>query len=396
MGLPTDKTLKFLQLHWEDIPERLLFNASRYPEVDMPWVAQQIEGRKQAQIKWPSLVGLESLYYPPRLNREQASSEQLAQYKSMLLPEGTISLADLTGGMGVDSYYFSKRCRQVDYVELDEELCLLAAHNFQQLEAGNIQCYHKDSMAWIAERKAYDVIYIDPARRSQKGRKVSAFEDCTPNLLEHLGLLKNHCRRLIVKASPMISIPEAVLQLGNVSEVHVLALQGECKEVLFVLEQAQLAAPVYHCLNLGSGQPELTFQDEEELRAFSATVYCTAIQRFLYEPNAAIMKSGFYNSVACRYGLKKLARNTHLYTADILITDFPGRVFEVLSEVKLNARVVASLIPERKAHVVSRNYPDTAQNIMQKLKLSEGGTQFIIATTLGTRPTAFLANRVIM
>lgn len=387
-------TIDFLQLHWDSDPAKLLFASRSHPDVDMPWVAQQIEGRRQARDKWPSLAQDARILYPPRLNREQASSEPLARYKRDLLSGSGLRAADLTGGMGIDSLWFASRAAQVDYVEFDPELCRTAQANFATLGADNIRCHCSDSMEWLAAQDPFDLIFIDPARRDVQGRKVAAFEDCTPNLLAHLDLLLQQGRRIVIKASPMISIPEAVRQLDGVSEVHIVALKGECKEVLFVLDREHPAPLQYHCANLESGQPTVPFLEAAEASAAEEVSYCSAPGRYLYEPNAAIMKSGCYNSMAVRYPVQKLARNTHLYTCDELLDSYPGRVFEILGEVRLAPKELCREIPDRKAHLISRNHPDSAPDLMKRLKLKEGGSLFVIATTVGSHPTGFLARRI--
>lgn len=390
--MPTNKDIEFLQFHWDDDPMKLLFASHRYADIDIAWVAQQLEGRKQALAKWPLLASNPQIFYPPKLNREQSSSSALAQYKAeQLLLNKHSKVADLTGGMGIDSYYLSLVAGHVDYIELNPTLVETTQHNFEVLKATNITCHCAESMQWISQQGHFDLIYIDPARRDANGKKVSAFESCEPDVLANLSLLLDHCDRLAIKASPMISIPEAVNQLGNVSQIHIVAYKGECKEVIFILSDNH--QQLVTCANLESQQPTLTFTQTEELECENTTSYSTHLQKYLYEPNAAIMKSGFYKSIAQRYSLDKLARNTHLYTSNTLIESFPGRVFEVLQEVKLNTKELYRLLPDRRAHVVSRNHPEAAPALQQRLKIKEGGDLFVIATTLGEKPIALLAKR---
>lgn len=391
--MPTLADIEYLQFHWDDDPVKLLFAAHSHPEIDMAWVAQQLEGRRQAATKWPDLALEPHVWYPPKINREQASSTALARYKSEQLDlQPNTRMADLTGGMGIDSLHFAQRAAEVHYVELDSLLCDTASHNFKVLNATNVTTHCDNCLAWIERQGHFDLIYIDPARRDANGKKVAAFEECQPDLLGNLQLLRSHCDRLVVKASPMISIPTALDQLKEVSRLHIVALKGECKEVLFELASTPLQEVV--CANLESQQPTLSFDPQEEAAAEHSLRFATRAQRYLYEPNAAIMKSGFYKSMATRYHLEKLARNTHLYTSDTLVEEFPGRIFETLQEVKLNAKELARLLPDRKAHVISRNHPDPAPTLQQRLKIKEGGDLFVVATTLGEKPTTFLSQRI--
>lgn len=396
------KILTFAHDHCNDDPLKLLLQQLRYPEIDLGLVAQQLEGQRQASTKWPTLARCEGYYFPPRLNREQSSSEATARYKARLFAAlGGGSFADLTGGMGVDSYFMSRCATHADYCEVDEGLCDIARHNFDVLGADNIVCHCGDSMEMIASLGRYDLILIDPARRDSHGRKVAAFEDCTPNLLENLQTLREHCQQLMVKASPMVDIHTAVAQLGAVSDVHVVALNGECKEVLFMVCGTEIddtsGEPKIHCIDLdGHGEActgeEYLFTWEDE--ASAVPCFATEMGAYLYEPNAALMKGGCYNSICNWFGLKKLARNTNLYTGENLIERFPGRRFKVLQPMTLNSKEAGRLIPDGRAHVVVRNYPLAAAELQKKLKLKEGGSLFVIGATLGSHLQGWICEMV--
>ena len=388
--------IDFAKEHEGEDTARLLLSAARYPAIDMPAAVQQIEGLRTAREKWPRLVQCETYLYPPRLNREQASSETTARYKADLLATlhpSPANLADLTGGMGMDTMAFAQVEEQVDYVERDPQLCTLMEHNLKALGIDNVRVHCADSIEWLTQQeKAFDIIYIDPARRATSGHKVSVFEDCTPNLLEHLELIRTHCHKLLIKASPMIDIDLAVRQLGTVEKVHIVAVKGECKEVLFVCG-ASCVAPQISCVAIDkandvAGTTTLTFTREEESRAEGC--YAERVGRYLYEPDAAVMKGGPYKLLCQWYKLGKLARNSHLYTSDQRVEGFPGRVFEVLQEAKLNKKEIQTLIPEGKAHVVTRNYPLEAAVLQHQLGLTEGGDKFVIATSMGKRKCGFL------
>lgn len=376
-------------------------SASRYPDIDMPAAVQQIEGLRMAQEKWPSLAGKEEFEYPPRLNREQASSEATARYKATLAGE-VASIADLTGGMGIDSFAFATIHRPaginqptVTYVERDPALCALMERNCRALGIGNVDVHCADSLEWLARQEPYDLLFIDPARRSAAGRKVSAFEDCTPDILQHLDILRSRCRRLMVKASPMIDLHQAVKQLGTVSEVHIVAVKGECKEVLFLCEDSA-NEPTIICVNLNNQIAQnspiipvsFSFRPSEEHAA--EALYTAAVERYLYDPHATLRKAGCFRLLSQRYGLPLLAPNTHLYTSPTLLPDFPGRVFEVLREVPLNRKAVKAALPDGKAHVVVRNFPAEAAALQRQLGLREGGDRFVIAATVSSRLVGLL------
>ena len=387
--------IDFIKTHRDEDTAKLLLSASRYPDIDMPAAVQQIEGLRTAREKWPSLLQHEGYLYPPRLNREQSSSEATAKYKASLLltPHSALCtphLIDLTGGMGVDTIAFAQVAGNVDYVERAPQLCTLMEHNRSLLELENIAVHQADCFEWLAhsEIDRYDTIFIDPARRSASGRKVAAFEDCTPDILEHLPLLRLRCNMLIVKASPMIDISEACRQLGEVAEVHIVSLKGECKEVLFLCNGSE-SETVVHCADIkGDGVADFAFTRSAE--AAAEVSYCSAVGRYLYEPGAALMKGGPYKLIGERWNLEKLARNTHLYTADTQGDGFPGRCFEVVQEVKLDRKELAHCLPDGRAHVVTRNYPVEAAALQRQLGIKEGGDLFVVATTVGSLKKGFL------
>ncbi|MBR4773836.1 MAG: class I SAM-dependent methyltransferase [Bacteroidales bacterium] len=393
-------SIDFARKHVNEDTARLLLSAARYPAVDMPAAVQQIEGLRMAAEKWPSLLACEDYLYPPRLNREQASSEATACYKaSLIAPHSSLTtVADLTGGMGIDSLALATVAGHVDYVERDPQLCTLMEHNCQALGTDNVSVHCGDSLEWLEHHDRFDLIFIDPARRDKGGRKVAAFEDCTPDLLLALPLLRSKGQRLLVKASPMIDITLALRQLGTVAEVHVVAVKGECKEVLFLCDSVHDGSAVVHCVNLSTlsiqntptTQNTLTFILSEE--AAAEPRYCTAAGRYLYDPHAALRKAGCFRLLGQRYGLPLIGPGSHLYTSDLLVPDFPGRTFEVLREVKLNKKNIVEALPDGKAHVVVRHFPAEAAALQRQLGLREGGDLFIVATTVGTRRTAFLCS----
>lgn len=391
--------LTFADEHEGDDVVRLLLQKERYPDMDLRFAVQQIEGRRVAAEKWPGLAAHRSYLFPPKLNREQSSSEATAKLKGRIAERvmalqqccktsnGSVvrHLADLTGGMGVDSLALATimdGAVEVDYVEMDAELCSLMEYNCGTLGVKNIRVHQAESMHWLEDRtEVYDLIYIDPARRDRKGRKVTAFEDCTPNILEHLRLLSKHCRWLMVKASPMTDIHAGLEELGGVVEVHVVAVKGECKELLFVCGASEGEARIV-CHNLWNGYDEaFAFSFSEEA---TASVGFAKAMDYIYEPNAAVMKAGAFRLVGEKWGVAKLSQNTHLYTGERLLEDFPGRQFRVLQALKMCRKAMHEVLPEGKAHVMTRNYPISAEELQKKLGLKEGGELFVVATREGS------------
>ena len=392
--------IEFVREHRDEDTVALLLKQERYRGVDMGMVAQQIEGWRRAAVKWPSLAHCETFLYPPRLNREQSSSEDTARYKREVvaprLRRGA-AVADLTGGMGIDSMALAalEGCT-VDYVERDAELCRLMAHNVGQLGLKNVRVCCGDGLEWLArqEQPQFDLLYIDPARRDSRGRKVAAFEDCTPDIGQHLDLLKRKARLLMVKASPMMDIDSGAAVLGPGTEVHVVAVGGECKELLFLWDAERGEAPLtIHCIDIVEGEVrDYVFCREEERQCDGR--YATQVGRYLYEPDAALMKGGPFKLIGMRQDVEQLGRNTHLYTSDTLREWPRGRRWEVVCPLQLSRKAVAAVLPGGRAHVVTRNYPERAEELQRRLGLKEGGDLFVVATTVGRQRCAMLCKSV--
>ena len=379
-----EELVDFVDRHGDDDCAELLLRRDRYPGIDIPMAVQQIEGRREAAVKWPSLAAFRNYLFPPRLNREQSSSEQTAHLKSRLvqrvLSTATPHIADLTGGMGIDTLMLAQITgSKVDYVEQDGHLCQLMRHNTNVTGNGNISIHHADSMQWLSTSDImYDLIFIDPARRDSHGRKVAAFEQCTPDIIKHAKLLRDHCRRLMVKASPMADISLAVKQLGDVDEVHVVALHGECKELLLLCGGGG-DEPRIFCHNIKEGKETtpFTFLQSEETKL---PIKVSPPLSYLYEPDATLMKAAPFKTISQRWDVGQLAKHTHLYTGHEPIKDFPGRQFKILQTLKLNRKSIADAIAGGKAHVVTRNFPMSASELQRHLGLAEGGEMFVVAT----------------
>lgn len=396
-----DTIRKFAEEHLFEDTSKLLLSANRHPEIDMVAAVQQIEGKRAAKEKWPTLFDSTGYEYPPRINREQSSSEATARHKSAIAStlvknQQQIQIADLTGGMGIDSMALAHlnngiQCK-THYIEHDSELCSLMERNTQALGIKNIETHNEDCIKWIKESATtFDIIYIDPARRDTNGKKVSAFEDCSPNILANLETLRSFSTWIMVKASPMIDITLAEKQLQSVVQIHIVAVHGECKEVLFVCGDKKSETEIY-CTDLGHTTKTIQFTRSQESQ--SQAIYCDGTMgRFIYEPNASIMKGSPYKLMSTTNKIAILDRNTHLYTSDDLIPDFPGRIFEIEKQISLNKKHIIKELPNRKAHVISRNHPMTAEEIRRQTSIKEGGDKFIIATTVHHTHQAFLCSR---
>ncbi len=400
----TDDLRIFIAQHANDDVNRLALQSKSYPHIsreDMIFALQQIEGRQKAQSKIPSFCQCNDILYPQRLSMEQCSSEQTARYKADLiktliantLPNKTgTTFADLTGGFGIDTYFISQQFSQSHYVEQNSELCHIAQHNFQVLNS-NITIHNQNTSDFLQLTPPIDVIFIDPARRNSQGKKMVLLQDCEPNIIELRTLIRQKSSLHIVKMSPMIDIHQAISILQP-TELHIVATDNECKEVLAVCPTHQPTEPeniTLKAVNLLADNKKEEFVFTLSAESHADVIYASDLQHYIYEPNAAIMKAGAFKSVGQYYNIPKLAPNTHLYTSDNLISDFPGRIFEIQStDIKS--------LSSRQANILTRNYPLSSPQLQAQLfkkhHIKPGGTDYIIGTTIGTRHVLIHAIRI--
>lgn len=378
--LISENTKKFILEHVEDDVFRLGFHASRYPEVEMHVAVVQIEGHQKAKLKLPSWYANSDIIYPPHLALEQCSSEMTANYKASLVEGNT--MVDLTGGFGVDSSFLARKFAKAVYVEQQDELCELAAHNFEALGLTNIETVNEEATDYLSNMEKVNLIYIDPARRNKQGGKVFAVSDCEPDLLEINDLLLQKADKILVKLSPMLDVYAAMQQLKNVAEVHIISVANECKELLLLLDSDQHDSPTIHCVNLNkTGNQSFSFNRDEESTA--ECQYASFMSNYLYEPNASVLKAGAFKVLAKRLNIEKLHPNSHLYTSDAPITDFPGKIFRVNGYSTFNKKDLHKFLGGmKKANISVRNFPMAATELHKRLKLTDGGNEFIFATTL--------------
>ena len=291
------------------------------------WPSRQINGKQKTRSKIPAFFDNDELLYPVQLSLEQSSSESTAKYKSTLC-EGN-ALVDLTGGFGVDSYFLSARFNTACYVERNEELCSLAKHNFKSLGRENIEVINANSEIFLSEIAPVDWIFIDPARRSESGKKVVFLSDCEPDVSALSDTLLSKAKKVLIKLSPMMDISAALRELPNTAEVHIISVDNECKEILLLMDQGKHNNQLIRTVNFGKNKETEYFDFHSEEEQPIAVSFASQPEKYLYEPNSAILKSGAFKLVANRFDLYKLHKNTHLYTSSKLSLNFPGRVFEV-------------------------------------------------------------------
>lgn len=370
------------------------------------WFLQQVEGRERTADKLPTFAAIDDWWYPVRLSCEQCSSELTARYKSHIVngkcPNG--KCLDLTGGYGVDTFFLSAAFAHTDYVEQNEELCRIVEHNKGLWDTGDglrdISVHNATAEEFLKTAGQYDLIFLDPARRDSHGGKVFRLEDCTPNVVELLPTLLQHLTpegRLMLKLSPMLDLTQALKTLAIsywplAWDVHVVAVKNEVKEVLLLSRNPSpvTLAPSITAIDLSKKDQAFTFTRKEEAEANSLPFReGLGVGFFLYEPNAAILKAGANKLVAQRFGLRKLDINTHLYTSDKLIADFPGRVWMVKETITSHH----SPLTFTQANVLTRNYPLTPEQLKKKMHLKDGGEDYLIGARVNGRPTLFWAQR---
>ena len=432
----------------------LAFQRKKFPHLtdeEFRFMVQQEEGRARLRDKLPTLVEQADWWFPPRLACEQCSSELTATYKAALIRQHYTpspspcgegrggSFIDLTGGYGIDSFYLSAFATEAHYVEQDPELCRIAAHNFARTRP-HLQVHNTTAEEFLrtlpdANKENNVLIYLDPARRDTHGGKVFRIEDCTPNIIDLLPLLQQKSTVLMIKLSPMLDITAALRSLGEGWQVHVVAVRNEVKELLFVKSIPQLQQdPPHpslrregvrlpstvdsnlHTLPLCWGSwrvsdvlggsytaanyahehwQTLTFTLQQEQEAQVSYWNLQHTPRYLYEPNAAILKAAAFRFVSEGFRLAKLAPNTHLYAADHLLTDFPGRMWEVIAPLTSSMlKHLPETLREQGASILTRNYPLSADQLRKKLKLKDSATQTIIGVRVADKPTLFWAKKI--
>lgn len=375
----TPETKAFIVQHLNDDTDRLLLSAHRYPGVDMPFVVDQILARRQLKNKLPEWAANDDLIMGGRVPAEQCSSEQTALYKQSLVKGA--SICDMTGGMGVDLFYMSRGLKKAIYTERQHHLCENARHNFSVLGADNIEIREGDGQTMPIPD--VDTICLDPARRANDGSRVYDLASCEPNVVEWQEELLSHCKRLVVKMSPMADVSRVLKLMPAISQIHIVGVKGECKEVLAVCDKEIPANDVeIFCVDmLQSRNHELRYRVSEEENGRSA--FAEQVGTYLYEPDVCILKAGAFKTLCSRFDILKLDVNSHLYTSDVLVPDFPGRVFLVDERLPFSSKSIKSLSKAfPKANITARNFPMTADELRKRSGIKDGGDIYLFATML--------------
>ncbi|MBR6187761.1 MAG: class I SAM-dependent methyltransferase [Prevotella sp.] len=414
-----EATLQYVLQHAHDDIRMLALRGCKDAQVNLPLALQQIQGRQTARHKLPSWAAIDGIVYPPHLNMEQCSSELTACYKrgiaDRILSLGVAQIVnrkssnskflDVTGGFGVDFAFMADAFDEAVYVERDPDLCALAAHNLAHLGKKNVSTICADAVSYLSSISSdnFALIYLDPARRDMHGARTYALADCTPDVTTMMDNLLRHSHYVLLKLSPMLDWRKAIADLSphHVQEVHIVAVDNECKELLLLLARQDTNSQHFQSsiFNLKfSTAPSLFCTDIHSRDGFH-TEYCPSSQSlpieekeiytqelegsFLYEPNVAVMKAGCFRELAADFNVRQLAPNSHLFTSATQVTSFPGRSFRITAITTMNKRDLRTKLGHlQRANISVRNFPLTADELRRRLKLADGGTDYIFATTL--------------
>ncbi|MDR2293366.1 MAG: class I SAM-dependent methyltransferase [Prevotellaceae bacterium] len=375
-----EQTQKFIRQHIDDDSHLLALAAKQNPEINISFALNQIAAHQQAKQKIPSWYLNDKLVFPPKISMEQCSSEATARYKANLC-KGE-NFADLTGGSGIDFSFMSQNFKRSFYVEKDEYLSKLAKYNFDVLALKNIEIINCSSNIFLEDSVNFDWIYIDPSRRNVNNKKEILIENCSPDILKIKNIILKKSKNTLIKLSPVFDLVELQRKLSNITQIHVVAVKNECKELLVKMEQNCDNNIEIVCVNINdSGKQIFSFNPANEKKI--EYDFVQNVQKYLYEPNVAIQKSGGFKSIAQRFGLKAINANSKIYTSDTYITDFYGRIFIVEDVVSFNkTELKTNLKNIKKANITVRNFPLSVADLRKKLNIDEGGDIYLFATTI--------------
>lgn len=355
---------------------KLALQKNPFPDTEWIRILNQIEAKAKAKEKLPIWFNTKNIIYPSKVSVEQTSSEPTALYKTNIVSGE--QLIDLTGGFGVDDYFFATKIKQVVHCEINPELSETVKHNFEQLNIKNIECFSGDSLETLKKlNRKWDWIYIDPSRRNDVKGKVFMLKDCLPNVPENLDFYFENSNAILIKTAPLLDISAGLSELKNVKTIHIVALENEVKELLWELHKDYSGDISLKTVNLNKRAVdtfEFVLNQESKIPDYSLP------KNYLYEPNSAIMKSGGFDEVGLSFNLNKLHKHSHLYTSEELIS-FPGRIFEITNTFLYNKSEMKNYLSGKQSNITTRNFPDSVDTIRKKWKIKDGGNLYTFFTT---------------
>ncbi|WCM42817.1 class I SAM-dependent methyltransferase [Flavobacterium sp. CBA20B-1] len=353
----------------------LALKKNPFPDCEWSWILNQIQAKQKAEKKLPTWFANNDIVFPNTLSIEQTSSEALAKFKSELISGE--KLIDLTGGFGVDAFYFAKRFKKVIHCEFQEDLSAIVQHNFNVLNVDNIEAISGDSITYLKKStENFDWIYIDPARRDDKKTKVFLLKDCTPNIVELHDLLFEKSDNILIKVAPLLDISSILNELSNVKTIYAIGLQNEVKELLIVLQRDFIKEPELIAVNISN---DGTFHQDTFPLNDAMDCQLSLPFNYLYEPFSSYLKIGVYNHLTIKFKVQKLHKHSHLYTSNELI-DFPGRSFKIEQIIPYNKKEI-KFLENTKCNITTRNFPLKVEEIRKKHKIKDGGDLYAFFTT---------------
>lgn len=355
---------------------KLSLRKSPFATVSSTELAMQIDSKKRSETKLPTWFKTRDIYYPPKLAIEQCSSEIAAAYKADLITGENV--IDLTGGFGVDAYYFALKAANVSHCETNHDLSEISRHNSVKLNV-RINYLNTDGLSYLKESgKQFDTIYLDPSRRVAN-KKVFLLKDCEPDVITNLDLLTGHCSLLMIKTAPLLDIQSGIQELKAVSSIHIISIRNECKELLFLIRKGETSAdPLITCAFPGSYKNgAYTFRISEE-KNYEISQYSKPL-KYIYEPDAALLKAGCFKLITRDFALHKIHQHTHLYTSFELNQSFPGRIFQLKNVSEYGRFIKENKI--RKANIICRNFHSNPEELKKKLKINDGGDEYLLFCT---------------
>lgn len=369
--------------------QQLALQKNPFSELDYKIVLNQIVSKGKAKEKLPTWFATPGIIYPEKISIEQTSSEKTAQYKATIVSGK--SLIDLSGGFGIDDYYFSKQVEKVVHCEINPELSAVTKHNFDKLSIENIEFYSGDSFNYLENsEESFDWIYVDPSRRNALKGKVFLLADCLPNVPKLLDFYFEKANRILIKTAPILDITSAINELKFVKSIHIVSVENEVKELLFELEKNYEAKIAIKTIDFGTKITQFDAFLSEETPNLSYSLP----RQYLYEANSALMKSGNFDLISSRLNVAKLHANSHLYTSDLLI-DFPGRIFEITTHFPYNKENLKKYFYQQKSNIKTRNFRETVEQIRKKWSIKDGGNLYSFFTTdINNQKIVVLCNKI--
>lgn len=366
----------FIKLNTDEDISLLAFKKNPFPEINYADLIQQIDARKRAFKKLPTWFNASQIIYPSTVSLQQTSSELTAAYKASLI-NGEYGV-DLTGGFGVDSYYFSKQFKSFVYLEKNEKLALITQHNFNRLKIENVKFFFLDSNDWLTNNKmAFDWLYLDPARRDNLQKKVFRFEDCEPQVLDHLDLYFKHSQNILIKTSPLLDISLAIDQLKFVKTIHLVSVNNELKELLFLLDKSE---KVDIQINLVDLAEDLNLQFKYNPQKIWSFGFSEPL-KYLYLPHPTLMKIGQFDHLKNDDALFKLHPHSHLFTSEKLNESFFGKTFKMIKAIPFQKNEIKPHLFNKKLNISCRNFPLKPEELRAKFKIKDGGEDYVFFTT---------------